>query len=172
MQQFQNANGSADTPAKTGLSGVVESLVSGSLVAKKIVWRKTFSGSTRYQFCPFCIRDKGVRKRDIDRFLKLKFSKKRLTEDEQAFMEATYRKLSALEAVRYKLLIRVSDAFGAVAYETGFRCPHCGSDVEIADLENFWCRQADRNAGEKKYIRLDSGNWQAEFYGGAKNGET
>ncbi len=171
MQQFQNANGNAGTPAKKGLSGVVDSLAAGSLVAKKIVWRKTFSGATRYQFCPFCIRNESVRKRDIDRFLKLKFSRKKLTEDEAGFMEATYRKLSALEAVRYKLLIRVSDAFGAVAYETGLRCPHCGSDVEIADLESFWCRQADRNAGEKKYIRLDSAGWQAEFYGGKKNGE-
>ena len=76
MEQVANANSAGGQPVKRGIDPAIANLVAGMPVKQKIVWRKSLSGISRYQFCPFCIRKEGLKKKDIDRFLSLRGFKK------------------------------------------------------------------------------------------------
>lgn len=169
MEQVANVNSESGQAAKRGLDPVVANLIAGMPVAQKIVWRKSFSGISRYQFCPFCIRKEELKKKDIDRFLSLRGSRKKLTDEERDFMDSVFSRLSVMEERRLKILLKVSEDFGVVMFDTALKCPSCGSDITIPDLEDFWCSQPRSDAGEKKYIRLDSPEWQKEFYGNGRD---
>lgn len=169
MEQVANANSAGGQPVKRGLDPAIANLVAGMQVAQKIVWRKSLSGISRYQFCPFCIRKEGLKKKDIDRFLSLRDSRKKLSDEEREFMDSVFSRLSVMEARRKKILLKVSEDFGVVTFDTDLKCPSCGSDITIPDLEDFWCSQPRSDAGEKKYIRLDNPDWQEEFYGNRRD---
>lgn len=146
---------------------IISKAVAGELLKKRVVWRRTLSGTNVYQFCPYCMKRLGVRASDLKRYFAIAERKGRKSKDELGFLEQTADKgLVPFDTVRNKLLIKYpSDEgnYGVVDYETKWDCPMCKRELSADDVAKFYMVPPDPDAGEKKILNLDDPDDMANF---------
>lgn len=86
------------------------------VLAEREIGREMFSGTSDYSYCPHCARQ-----------LKMRFGKEWKAHS------------SPMWAIRYKLLIKVSNTVGKVIYETRWFCPLCKKTVTEDDFIEVYC---------------------------------
>lgn len=132
----------------------------GEIVRKRTVYRKNLSGTSCYEFCPYCMRRLGVTLKDLSRYFALSRTKGKKSEESKEFMDGIADKcLVPLEVVRNKLLLAYpSDKgrWGVVTFETKWACPMCKRELDENDFIMFWAKPRDLDADEKKFINLDN----------------
>lgn len=169
--------------------GAVRSLMAaympGETVMKRTVWRRNMSGTSKYHFCPYCLKRLGVKPSELDRYFAMAKRPGRKSAEETAFMERIQGSdLVPLDVVRNKLLLRFPEGvkfdtedervgkkwrtaiprmeklsrarhIGVVAFETKWLCPMCKRELDEDDFSRFYAREPDPDYGEKMFIDLD-----------------
>lgn len=75
--------------------------INSDLVVQEIVSRKELQGTTKYAYCPYCLKRAKQQKQDYKTWLK------------------------PLWYVTYKSLYKTTEEYGRIVYENGWECPYC-----------------------------------------------
>lgn len=169
--------------------GAVRSLMAaympGETVMKRTVWRRNMSGTSKFQFCPYCLKRLGVKPSELDRYFAIAKRQGKRSKEEEAFMERIQGSdLVPLDVVRNKLLLRFPEGvkfetedgrvaekwrtaiprmeklnrakhIGVVTFETKWFCPMCKREIDEDDFTRFYTAEPDPDYGEKMFIDLD-----------------
>lgn len=166
-------------------SSLMARYMPGETVRKKTVWSRNLSGTSKYHFCPYCMRRLQVKPSELDRYFAIARRQGRKSKEEEEFMERVQGSdLVPLVVVRNKLLLRFPEGvkfntedervgkkwrtaiprmeklnrakhIGVVTFETKWLCPMCKRELDEDDFSDFYAMKPDPDYGEKMFIDLD-----------------
>ena len=86
------------------------------ILAERLVGQYPMSATSDYSFCPRCAERKKT-----------------------AYGREWKAHLRPLNSLRYKILLKVSEGIGRIAYETRWNCPECKKTVTEEDFIEVYC---------------------------------
>ncbi|MBQ0003586.1 MAG: hypothetical protein KBT21_08605 [Treponema sp.] len=139
----------------TSIVKAVSDIQIAEKIKEKTVWSIQMKGSSPYQFCPKCMKKKLITLTMMKKFFELKDKTKKTTDESDFCQRIKTSGLQPLMDIRKKELVKVSDDFGQVMYNSYLECPLCKEEITIEDFESAYCAPPKEDTC-KKYIELNN----------------